>query len=214
MKATITIKDPAIKPDEKPTRFPAISLPAPAIKAAMLFQAQGDIRYYLNGILLDPAGFIVATNGHYLIKIACKEVKRLKQKYVINIYGAKIPAKADRVHFHPDKNGELGTITMSNSIDQIMDQSRFFRVVENGGKQYPDYDRVIPCRKTNPPKAVEKISFNMDYAATIAEAMKALSPGMKQPCAILYFMGEDKSIRVSPQSISFDVDIILMPARI
>jgi hypothetical protein len=40
----------------------------PALRAALTHAADGDVRYYLNGILLElPAGRMVATDGHRLL---------------------------------------------------------------------------------------------------------------------------------------------------
>ena len=50
------------------------TVPADMIKAAQIMQADGDIRYYLNGIYLDKEnGRVCGTNGHYLI--VCEDDK-------------------------------------------------------------------------------------------------------------------------------------------
>ena len=42
----------------------SITININTLKAALLSSAKNDTRYYLNGVLLDKAGFVVATNGH------------------------------------------------------------------------------------------------------------------------------------------------------
>ena len=44
----------------------SISIKINTLKAALLASPKDDIRYYLDGVFLDKAGYVVATNGHYM----------------------------------------------------------------------------------------------------------------------------------------------------
>ena len=44
-----------------------ITVPLSTLRAVALFAATKDVRYFINGVFIDPAGVLVATNGHRLI---------------------------------------------------------------------------------------------------------------------------------------------------
>jgi len=44
-----------------------ITIPLSFLRAVSLFAAYQDVRYYLNGIYVDPDGVLVASNGHQMI---------------------------------------------------------------------------------------------------------------------------------------------------
>ena len=68
------------------------TVPAALVKAAMLFQAKNDVRYYLNGIMITKS-HIVATDGHVMFVSPYESDLRPDEQMIIAIKG-KIPAKA------------------------------------------------------------------------------------------------------------------------
>ena len=46
----------------------------PAFIGAMTAKAKKDVRYYLEGVFIDPRGYLVATDGHRLFCAAVAEV--------------------------------------------------------------------------------------------------------------------------------------------
>lgn len=184
-------------------------LPAKMLKAAQLFEAKNDIRYYLNGVHLDKEGSrICGTNGHMLI--ACKDggVKDLPQSMIIKVQGA-VPASAETAYLTPidDQKGFLSFFKASGApVNKLGAQHRLFYDVIEG--KYPDVDKVLPGKKT---ESVSSIGINAEYMGEIAKAAKSLGIGVPQ--VRLSFEGEQKVIGVTLMGES-DVQIALMPCRV
>lgn len=188
----------------------AISIPAKAIHAATLFQAKGDLRYYLNGICLQKSGHVVGTNGHFAIRIKCESEFALDEDKIIAING-KVPPKADtaQIVFFKSKQEGYMYFEDDNSIPVEKNGAREFcgfRVIDG---KFPDITRVIPKGDLT---AIDKIGLNLDYAATIGKAIKVL--GNKTPHAAFKFRGADQSVEVEASTPNGIATIILMPTRI
>lgn len=126
------------------------------LEDTMFAMAQQDVRYYLNGLLLEVDANIlraVATDGH---RLALKEVKR--QTGINEVKQIIIPRK-----------GVIEISKLLNSSDEpaeVMIGSNHVRVNVNGlqftsklidGK-FPDYERVIP-KPTNTPLYANREAF-------------------------------------------------------
>src|SRR3990167_11253257 len=119
------------------------TLPAKPLKAAQYFQAKRDVRFYLNGILVDKAGFIVAGNGHVLIRIESADAAHLDESVIVDVIG-NIPQKADLAEFvfAQDDSGivkfasNFGRSVQSNGRDCMCS----FRLIYG---KYPDYQKVF-----------------------------------------------------------------------
>ncbi len=123
------------------------TLPRSALEAALTHAAKQDVRYCLNGVLLDfPNGRIVATDGHRMfvgaveradepaiiiprdtVEDAVKAAKRIK--YIASMY----------VNVSDDPN----SATAPRRVELVTAGARFSAAAVDG--QFPDYERVIPA---------------------------------------------------------------------
>ncbi len=109
--------------------------------------AQQDVRYYLNGLLLETGGDelrAVATDGHRLAlcQVSLEGGKKLPEKQVI------VPRKGV-LELQRLLNGE-GSLTMelgTNHIRFQLEGVRFTSKLIDG--RFPEYDRVIPKDTSN-----------------------------------------------------------------
>ena len=111
------------------------SIDAKIIRAAMTNQGKGDVRSYLNGILLAKNGDVVGTDGHTLFKSYSQELADagLESDIIVSIDGT-IPKTATQVNF--DIAGGQVEAVMTN-------RNKLLAMTLIDGK-YPDYMRVIP----------------------------------------------------------------------
>jgi hypothetical protein len=182
--------------------FETLKLCGKSVRAAMLFAAKNDVRYYLNGIFLDHRGYIVATDGHTMIRIENDECKRLTKSLIIGIRGAKLPAKSMLVELvSSDYKG--GFVRFGRCSIGDIEDARVFEVIDGN---YPDIDRVIP---RSPLAAIERIVINPKYIARVGDAQTILI-GSRVTSAEFKFRGNDNAIEVD---IAYDIKakIILMP---
>ncbi len=105
--------------------------------------AQQDVRYYLNGLLLEIDGThlrAVATDGH---RLACYEIEgetnpiTLKQQIIV-------PRKAvqEMLRLLVDTNDEIILKLSDNHVRAMLGNIRFTSKLIDG--KFPDYQRVIP----------------------------------------------------------------------
>lgn len=102
------------------------------LRAAIKFQASGDIRYYLNGFRINSK-HIEATNGHVAIRMI--NCNGFKGDHIIKLIGA-IPAKAVKTEFLIKEC----VAKHYDSADKLVG-AQAFELIDG---KYPDLDRVIP----------------------------------------------------------------------
>ncbi len=112
--------------------------------------AQQDVRYYLNGMLLETVGNhlrAVATDGHRLALCqAVLEANNLEEQQVI------VPRKGVlELQRLMSGDGDLNIELGSNHIRIQLDGIRFTSKLIDG--RFPEYDRVIPKESSNELKA-------------------------------------------------------------
>jgi hypothetical protein len=108
-----------------------IILEAKLVRAAQANQGVGDIRHYLNGILLAANGDIVATDGHTMFHAPnATEAGTLEHDTIIQIDG-KITVSVETVSI------DLSAMTART------DKGKLFAVTVVDGK-FPEYHRVMP----------------------------------------------------------------------
>lgn len=112
--------------------------------------AQQDVRYYLNGMLLEAGGQYlraVATDGHRLSLCQAElSDKELDEQQVI------VPRKGVlELQRLMDGEGDLNIELGSNHIRIQLDGIRFTSKLIDG--RFPEYDRVIPKQSSNELKA-------------------------------------------------------------
>ncbi len=187
----------------------AIRLPARLLKAAMNYQAKGDVRYYLNGILVSSSGFISATNGHQLFHAQCEEAKELEEDMIFAILG-KIPAKAVTANIVFSGEDE-GYIWFQDGIErplkkQDVKQCLFFSVIYG---KFPDVDRVLPKGELVP---TDQFGINPTYMATIATALRDL--GARSEFIKVKLRGNKSSVEISLVTPEHKASVVIMPVRI
>lgn len=112
------------------------------IERTSFAMAQQDVRYYLNGLMLEPAAGVlraVATDGHRLALCELQaEVGEDTEQQVI------VPRKGiQELHRLLDEADSLAQVEIgTNHIRVTTDQLRFTSKLIDG--RFPDYQRVIP----------------------------------------------------------------------
>lgn len=182
-----------------------IKLPAAIVKAARLFQAKADVRYYLVGIQLNNTGCIVATNGHVLIKIDHEPLKDLEESLIVRIHGTKIPQKAHELEF-VFLDDLRGVVRMYSGHGTLMDDVRSFELVEG---KFPDYKNVMPKKEI---LAVSEIGINPQYMDIVAKTQNEL--GFKDSGVGLKFRGQANGIEVNFRSPEYNAIAVVMPMRL
>lgn len=182
-----------------------IKLPAAIVKAARLFQAKNDVRYYLVGIQLNSTGCIVATNGHVLIKIDHEPLKDLEESLIVRIHGTKIPQKAQELEF-VFLDDLRGVVRMYNGHGLLMDDVRSFELVEG---KFPDHESVMPKGDL---KFIGEIGINPHYMHIISEAQNQI--GTKGAGVSMRFRGETSSIEIKFHSAKCNAIAVVMPMRL
>ena len=111
--------------------------------------AQQDVRYYLNGLLLETASGLlraVATDGHRLALCQAEVDGKLEEQQVI------VPRKGVlELQRLMSGDGELTIELGSNHIRIQLDGIRFTSKLIDG--RFPEYERVIPRESANELKA-------------------------------------------------------------
>jgi DNA polymerase-3 subunit beta len=120
------------------------------IEKTQFSMAQQDVRYYLNGLLLETEGQqlrAVATDGHRLALAEMKlEKKAGKDEQVI------VPRKGVlELSRLLDGDGKLSVILGTNHIRVDLDGVRLTSKLIDG--RFPDYGRVVPSKAPNVVKA-------------------------------------------------------------
>ncbi len=119
--------------------------------------AQQDVRYYLNGMLLETGGKYlraVATDGHRLaLSEAVLEGESLKEQQVI------VPRKGVlELQRLLGSDGSVGIELGANHVRVQLSGIRFTSKLIDG--RFPEYDRVIPQESSNELKAEKDIFRN------------------------------------------------------
>jgi DNA polymerase III subunit beta len=142
----------------------AIQLPVNALKAMSVLASKQDIRYYLNGVLVqsnDAYTRMVATDGHLLGIYQISETAHDGESFSI-IVPNEIIAKLDkRDNFLACENGKW-------TIDGMA-----FSPVDG---TFPDYMRVLPTK----PATGEAAQFNPELITRFVKCSKLLN-GTKHP---------------------------------
>lgn len=142
----------------------AILIPKNSLKAMAILASKQDIRYYLNGVLVESNGEhtrLVATDGHLLGIFQISETAHEDRAFSI-IIPNEIIAKLDK------QNNFLSCIDGKWDIDGIS-----FTPVDG---KFPDYMRVLPAK----PASGETAQFNPELINRFAKCSKLLM-GSKYP---------------------------------
>lgn len=182
-------------------------LPAKPIKAAMYYMAKMDVRYYLNGVHINPKGYIEATNGHCAIRVKCEEAKQYEST-IVRINGV-IPAPSELIYINIDDAGSgycyfekaIGGYVESNGIRKTLG------VLEIEGS-FPDLDKIA---KSIDPSPLINIGFNPEYIALAGKAQRAL--GSRFPVVKAVMSAKDKAIKLDFVNPSYEAYSLVVPAK-
>lgn len=207
------------------------TVPAALVKAAMLFQAKNDVRFYLNGIMITKS-HIVATDGHVMFVSPYESDLRPDEQMIIAIKG-KIPAKAHSLELLYDDKSNIGVgrcvemtpfnMKVKNRITgelkdvkptapAVLDshghqQCAFFHKIDG---KFPDWERAVPTGDLIP---TDRIGINFDFCARVAKACKELGSPYAQ-CAV-NLRGARTAIEVDLQNPHYaGAKAIIMPCHV
>ncbi|MDR5013456.1 hypothetical protein RF663_04230 [Aeromonas veronii] len=207
------------------------TVPAALVKAAMLFQAKQDVRYYLNGIMITKS-HIVATDGHVMFVSPYESDMRPDEQMIVAIKG-KIPAKAHSLELLYDDESKIGVVRcveakplsmkvrnlitgefegVTPTAAAVLDshghqQCAFFHKIDG---KYPDWERAVPTGEAIP---TERFGINFDFCARVAKACKELGSPFPQ-CAV-NLRGAKTAIEVDLQSRHYaGAKAIIMPCHV
>jgi DNA polymerase-3 subunit beta len=170
----------------------AILIPENVLKAMSLLASKKDVRYYLNGVLVESNSQhtrIVATDGHILGIYQTSETAHDDEAFSI-IIPNEIIAKLDK------KKNFLSTTENGNwSIDGIL-----FNPIDG---KFPDYSRVLPKGEMTK----EVAQFNPDFITRFQKVGKLL--GQKIAPTISHNGGSSALVDIGlPQFVG-----VMMPLR-
>ena len=163
------------------------------LHAMATLAAKKDIRYYLNGILVEwnaTTTRIVATDGHKMGIYNLPDQDNPNSGSVIIPIDALTGLKGDVIV-------DWNTLTTSDSV-------KTFAPID---AKYPDYRRVVPSGKADGIAG----QFNVDYMAQFQKVAKML--GNKTDSAVFYHNGANNSAKVAVTSTPNFLGVI-MPMRV
>lgn len=138
-----------------------LTYPAKFIRLAMSCQANKDIRFYLNGILLESNGRVIGTDGHKIAMTKSDETFDA-ENVIVNIDG-KIPLSADKVTFDFEKMQVTAIKETPKNGEKIV-KILLFTIVEGN---FPDWRRCIPDLKNDELQPIPHINASYLAAASI-----------------------------------------------
>jgi len=170
---------------------------AAAFRGAHECKAKDDVRYYLNGVMLDTDGMVVATDGSVMFK--ARGGFNTDSPIIINV-AYKIPAKTTECRFRI-LNKEEGILDCLQGVEVI--KKLHFSII-NG--KYPDYNKI---GKDVEEKDVSEIGLNPKFVKLVSDVMGDGS--------IMKFHGDGNLVTITPMDPelkSCGAEMILMPMRL
>lgn len=187
-----------------------ITVPSRLLRAARLFQAGDDIRYYLRGVFLNRNGYIEASNGHIAFRAQCDACKKLPESLILRIQGSAVGKGDEEARIYLDDSG-MGWMTFGKSEgDKDRTDSYGMRVRLNIATidgRYPDMEKMFtPPAKMEP---VSEIGINGDYIAVAGKAAVAL--GSPRPQMRFRLNGAVGAIWVDAPVSKYSHTMLIMP---
>ena len=170
-----------------------------ALLSAMIFQAKGDVRYYLNGVCFAPDKKLYSTDGHRAF-IGEHTTEGLDDHVIVTISGPKVT------------KFETASIDTDTGIVSYLDEhgertsAGVCKVVDG---RFPDVERLRSAHESQP---VNEIGFNASYLADIEKAAKLYNPKF---CGIkIKPNGNTEASLIEFNSAYGNAQLIIMPMRI
>ena len=173
--------------------YAILTIPTNVLKAALICASTEQVRYYLNGVYVDPAGFIVSTDGH---RLCCAQIDLGDQS---PFDGWIIPRDAIKQALNGYK-GDMIEITQTR-VGVVS-----CRPIDGS---FPDWRRVLPSDTPNNVPA----QFNPAYVADfgkIGDLLSGKRKGEVLPCQIHHNGDQPTPITFTADPSCFGV---LMPIR-
>ena len=179
-----------------------LTIPANILKAATMTMAKKDIRYYLNGVMLDGKR-ISGTNGHILF---------------VAPFECDLSGITEKTHILITPNASImgmkGDCVIDFSAMTITDGKKIVTFAIVDGK-FPDIDRVIPVESEY--KDIEARGCPMvdgEYMASAASIAGVLSAGVNKsyPAMVIYSRDDNSSLVFEYPCIE-GAKTVLMPMR-
>lgn len=164
-----------------------IKINSDVLKAAMLYKAKNDVRYYLEGLYIDY-NTIVATNGHVCFKAPIES----DEQRIIKFQG-KLPTKFKECVI----TGDLAEFT-DDKLNVVAKLG-----VETIDARYPNHNRLY----NDDVGEVSEIGFRGDYLQVLGKTAKLLDK--PQRCKFTFKNAID-GVKVKIGV----AEIVLMPVRI
>lgn len=164
------------------------TIPLAYLKAIRLFAAEKDVRYYVCGVLVTD-GMIVATNGHYLAQIECKNLAGFPAMI--------IPNQALDFYFKKNGRGDPKYVTISLSIGKGAYQPGMLSALHREEFKpvdgvFPDFKRIMPQHTEMGPAA----QFNWSYLALFEKAAILLGASKNDPQVYVMPNGQQAAAKV------------------
>jgi hypothetical protein len=183
------------------------TVPAKPFAAAMLCMAKRDIRYYLNGVMVDKQE-IISTDGRMLYQHETAEVIHDKDGGFIIDFIGKVPLKADSIEFNLNDSNLDGVAYCKCGLGQII-SAVYFKVIEGN---YPKIkERNIICR--NEIKPTVEIGIDSRLLSTLDKVVKLVG-NPKFHMVHLHLAGPDKSMIFDINGHRYKSTVVIMPARL
>ncbi|WP_313020963.1 hypothetical protein [Atlantibacter hermannii] len=169
-----------------------------ALLSAMIFQAKGDVRYYLNGVCFAPDKKLYSTDGHRAF-IGEHTTEGLDDQVIVTISGPKVTkfetASIDTdtgIVSYLDEHGERSSAGVCKVVDG----------------RFPDVERLRSAHENQP---VNEIGFNASYLADIEKAAKLYNPKF---CGVKIKPGGSEKVAVVEFNSAFgNGQVLIMPMR-
>lgn len=160
-----------------------ITVSARMFHAAMVCVSTEDVRYYINGVHIEPhpdkGAVLVATDGHRML-VCHDEDARCDRSVIVRVQGkegralSEALARASRAEDVRLTVDEAGVVTVPGG----------FRATENTliDGTFPEWPKVVrPIRAGLRTKAVAHAAFNPRYMASFARVAERLDPADGSP---------------------------------
>lgn len=130
------------------------------LKALMRFAGDKDVRYYLNGIYFDPAGFAVATDGHRLMAVHI-------EPFAAGVPGFIVPRAVVEAALKRQKG--MAKYRYTFGVDALTFDGVSYTPIDG---RYPDWQRVVATTPNG-----EHAEYNCQYLEDARKAIEDLREG-------------------------------------
>ncbi len=182
------------------------TIKADVVRAAQVFQAKNDVRYYLNGVFISDDGTIAGTNGH--AGFVSSHDAEIDQGYIIAITGL-IPKAAHILNITIIENDVLiKCFTASGRKVKAL----CGEVLEG---KFPDIMKVVPDHSEEALAEVDGMNEITFQAKYMASASKVFSRGGFDGVNVS-FKNDSSAIMVTPSLESLfpkGTCVLIMPVR-